>query len=225
MAYATREFLFIAAETGVLVFLYVLWYYYSVRKTLEIRIVVKIIVNSVTTSGSNLEIVFGNCRVGSPEWQRALRILWKHAVGGYSARGNWLRLGGGACDKSAINTLAACQAQMDKWANVKMSVSFGQPEVRIWGKNDKLKTALQVKEAREAGKIINVKFTVTLNLPMIHDDHDRLRKALPWQVEWGELNSNPSNLSFSFSMNEKLADKDPWQVVKELQPKIRNAFS
>jgi len=95
---------------------------------------VKITVASVRKTGGRLTVTFDHDYHNTPEGRRALRILYTHIHHSHSSDRRSITMSFYRSDDvSAIDTQAKCQAEMDRLANVPITVEFSRPRVLAYG--------------------------------------------------------------------------------------------
>ena len=199
----------------------------------------RIRVASVTQNGGGLRVVLGHPLFESgsalkgftPEGHRLLRVLYKHARTGYDANGrdNSITMGYEAARATAINTRAALQAELDRYANVPMQLRFSGVQVYAAGPKASIpKTMREVREAKRRGCQIQPSIWIHSNLPLTSDDNTRLAAALraagiPAAVYGPHHDKEGNPLAVTMYMRDE-DKRNPWDLIRSIQPVARRVI-
>ncbi len=201
----------------------------------------KIQLASVTRNRGTLRVVLaqpltipndGNWKGYTPEGLRLLRVLYKHAYTGHrgSGRDNSIEMGWAAANCAAINTQAALQAELDRYVNVPIELTFSKTRIYAAGPKPSNPTnRRELREARARGCQIQPHFRIKGNLPMTGQDNDRLAAALseaniPAGV-YGPLDEDVHLLGVTIYMPHRPQDtRDPWTLVRNAQAVARRVI-
>lgn len=192
----------------------------------------RIHVESAIPHGRHLLIQLGH-DWNSPEGHRAMRILY-HLAGerGVGIDDRRLTLYGGG-ELSELNSTRVCKAQMRRYANTPIRVTFG--DIRVIANTMQQQPALQsvhkrsgpwqrinrlsdLRRAQNSGLPTRVRMEVATNLPLIHWDNLRLQTSL----SCGLYSSNDRyRITLQFDLSEQdFADIDPWKHMESIKPRI-----
>lgn len=177
---------------------------------------------SVTPRGGNLRIVFGQS-LNTDAAQRAFRVLFMHVKSGYDTddRDHLINLGY-AANIPAINTREALQAELDRYADMPITVTFGKPELGATGRGPAIKRRAELRAARQAGRTPWVQMKITASMPVISRDHDRLRKIVPGGVY--RVNDDPYSYWIVVYLHDDRTNVNPWILMNQLKPRITAAI-
>ncbi len=180
-------------------------------------------VERVTPWGDRLLIRFAEPFLNTDSGNRAFRVLFMHVNSGYSADEDLRTLELGYAAKiSAINTRAALQAELDRYADVPIKVTFGKLQLGATGRGPAIRTRADLRAARQAGRTPWVQMKVTASMPVIHRDQERLRKIVPGGVY--HINDDPYSYSVSVYLHGDHANANPWRLMNDLKPRIQAAI-
>ncbi|HKX24497.1 MAG TPA: hypothetical protein VJM46_04615 [Candidatus Saccharimonadales bacterium] len=177
---------------------------------------------SVTRRGGSLQIVFAEPFLNTDAGNRAFRVLFMHVRSGYGAddRTRTLDLGY-AANITAINTRAALQAELDRYADVPIRVTFGKPEIGATGMmrtDPPIKTRAHIRAARAAGRQVWVQMKVTASMPVTDRDKRRMEKFVPGGIH--RVDCDPCSYWVVVNMRNDQSTADPWRLVNRLKPQI-----
>lgn len=163
----------------------------------------------------------------SPEAHRLLRVIYMHARTGYRADGSTrtFQMGWEARQANAINTRAALQAELDRYANTPVRLQFSQTRIYAAGHQpSNPATIREVQEARKRGCQIQPSFWITGSLPLTHQDNDRLAAALaeaniPGGVYGPHTAKEGCPLAVTIYMAHRPQQdlRDPWVLARSAQ--------
>jgi hypothetical protein len=157
--------------------------------------------------------------------KQALRILAMF-------HGRYRSTSGNPTDKVAVRrrpnskTTAELQKAFDSWINTKLAVvEFEAPIVRASSNGQQLRNKADVSRARRMGQMVEVRFNVRTNLPLILEDQEAIGTALPKnRYIISPAEDNLFRIEVAIFMRDDLAGRDPWKLAKELEPKIKAAL-
>lgn len=201
----------------------------------------KIRVASVTESRGRLHVVLGHplmemgspgaaARGFTPEGHRLLRVLYMHGRTGYgaNAHANSITMGNELAGATAVNTRAALQAELDRYSDVPMQLRFSAVQVYAAGPKPSVpKTMREVREARRRGCQIQPSIWIYSNLPLTHQDNDRLKEALmeagmPAAVYGPHHDKKGNPLAVTMYMHDD--KRNPWDLISGIKPHARRVI-